>query len=289
MDFSSNEISIEPVQYLKSGQVFEIQSEVKGKSDSINTEALSSKPMILVVEDNLDLIDFLKSILESKYQVVTAGNGREALEKLENITPDLIVSDVMMPEMDGMELTQRLKSDLKVSHIPVILLTSKSGAESKLQGMRSGADYYLEKPFYPEILQQNIENILNTRKRLIERFKTDDNMQLNEVAHSESDKIFIEKLTSIIKKNISNPDLDITFLLNEMGVSRSLLHLKLKGLVGCSSTEFIRAIRLKEAVKLISSGKCNISEAAYETGFSSPTYFTRRFREFYGKSSYNFV
>lgn len=283
-DFSSDEISIEPVQYLKSGRVFEVQAETKGKSESINIEALSSKPMVLVVEDNQDLIEFLKSILESKYQVITAENGRIAMEKLENITPELIISDVMMPEMDGMELTHLIKSDLKYSHIPMILLTSKSGAESKLEGMKAGADYYLEKPFYPEILEQNIENILNTRKRLIERFKTDDNMLPEEVAHSESDKAFIEKLTAVIKENISNPDMDVTFLLNEMGVSRSLLHLKLKGLVGCSSTEYIRAIRLKEAVKLISSGKCNISEAAYETGFSSPTYFTRRFREFYGKS-----
>ena len=283
-DFNSNEINIEPIQYQASVRMPEIIHEVKGKGEAVNLEALSSKPMILLVEDNPDLVDFLKTTLDVKYQVSTASNGREALEKLDTITPDLIISDVVMPEMDGMELTTRVKSDLKISHIPIILLTSKSSAASKLEGMRSGADYYVEKPFYPEILEQNIENILNTRVRLIERFKTDDNIQMKEVAHSESDKIFIEKLTAVIKGNISNPEMDVTFLIQELGVSRSLLHVKLKSLVGCSSTEFIRAIRLKEAVKLISSGKCNISEAAYETGFSSPTYFTRRFREFYGKS-----
>ncbi|PTN07448.1 hybrid sensor histidine kinase/response regulator transcription factor [Mangrovibacterium marinum] len=283
-DFTPGEIDTEPVQYRTSMSLPEEKQVVRGKGENLNLEALSSKPRVLLVEDNPDLVDFLKTTLEDRYQVTAALNGREALDKLETVTPDLIISDVMMPEMDGMELTSRVKSDLKFSHIPIILLTSKSGAESKLEGMRSGADYYIEKPFYPEILEQNIDNILNTRKRLIERFKTDETIVASEVAHSESDKIFIEKLTAIIMENISNPDLDVTFLIQQLGVSRSLLHVKLKSLVGCSSTEFIRAIRLKEAVKLISSGKCNISEAAYETGFSSPTYFTRRFREFYGKS-----
>ena len=283
-DYNAPEMSVEPVQYQRTEELTDFSLRSFGKNEQINTEAFSSKPLILIVEDNIELIIFMKETLEMNYRIVTAINGLKALEKLGSCTPDLIISDIMMPGIDGIELTHRLKSDLKISHIPIILLTSKSGHESKLEGLRSGADYYIEKPFYPNILEQNIENILNTRKRLIERFKTDDYMPLEDMAHSESDKVFIEKLTAIIRKNISNPDLDVTLLKQEMGVSRSLLHLKLKGLVDCSSTEFIRAIRLKEAVKLISSGKCNISEAAYETGFSSPTYFTRRFREFYGKS-----
>lgn len=283
-DFTPEEILFEPVQYQRPVEMQDMQDNIYGKSELINPDALSSKPLILIVEDNIELINFMKETLELKYRIVTAINGEKALQKLETITPELIISDIMMPGVDGIELTHRLKSDIKTSHIPIILLTSKSGVESKLEGLRSGADYYIEKPFYPNILEQNIENILSTRKRLIERFKTDDYIQLEEMAYSESDKTFIEKLTAIIKDNISNPDLDVTFLKKEMGVSRSLLHLKLKGLVGCSSTEFIRAIRLKEAVKLISHGKCNFSQAAYETGFSSPTYFTRCFREFYGKS-----
>jgi AraC-like DNA-binding protein len=190
----------------------------------------------------------------------------------------------MMPEMDGFEFTHQMKTNLATSHIPIVLLTSKSGTENRLAGLRTGADYYIEKPFYPAILEQNIDNILRTRKRLIERFKDDAYVQVGEMVRSESDKVFIEKLTSIIKTNLSDSSLDVSVLVKEMGVSRSLLHMKLKGLVGCSSTEFIRAVRLKEAVKLIASGRCNISEAAYETGFSSPTYFTRRFREFFGKS-----
>ena len=141
-------------------------------------------------------------------------------------------------------------------------------------GLKAGADYYIEKPFYPTILEQNIENILNTRRRLIERYKNDAFIAIDEIAHTESDKTFVEKLTAIVKSNITDTTMDVTFLLKEMRVSRSLLHLKLRGLVDCSATEFIRSVRLKEAIKLISSGKCNISEAAYETGFSSPAYFT---------------
>ena len=283
-DFNSTEITAEPVQYHPCGEAPDVQLNLQSKNELVNPDVFSSKPRILIVEDNVELISFMKETLELKYQIVTALNGMKALEKLESVTPDLIISDIMMPDMDGLELTHRLKSDLRVSHIPVILLTSQSGEDSKLGGLRSGADYYIEKPFFPNILEQNIENILSTRKRLIERFKSDDSIPVEKMAHSESDKVFIEKLTALIKQNISNPDLDVTLLKQEMGVSRSLLHLKLKGLIGCSSTEFIRAVRLKEAVKLISRGKCNISEAAYETGFSSPTYFTRCFREFYGKS-----
>jgi len=245
---------------------------------------LSYEPIVLIVEDNLELLEFMKESLESNYQIFTAKNGIEALEKVKIQLPDLIISDVMMPGMDGYELTNKIKSDLETSHVPVILLTAKSGVENRFKGLKSGADYYIEKPFYPAVLEQNIQNILTTRTMLIEKFKNDAFVPVSDVAHSESDKIFIEKLTNIIKANISDPTMDVTYLIKEMGMSRSLLHLKLKNLVNCSTTEFIRSIRLREAVKLIANGKYNISEAAYETGFSSPTYFTRRFKEHFGKS-----
>ena len=254
------------------------------KTNLINVDALSSKPSVLVVEDNVELVQFMKENLELKYNVITAFNGKEALDSLEKERPNLIISDIMMPVMDGIELTKKLKSDINYSHIPLILLTAKDSVEDKLHGLNCGADYYMAKPFYPAILEKYVENIINTRKLLIDKFKSDEDVKAEDIVCSESDKQFIEKLTDIVKQNISNPDMDVSFIMKQMGVSRSLLHLKLKGLLGCSSTEFIRAIRLKEAVKLISSGKCNFSEAAYETGFSSPTYFTRRFREFYGKS-----
>ena len=247
-------------------------------------EEVSRKPVILVVEDNPSMLDFIKETLDNKYNVLTANNGDEAFGKLKDISPELIVSDVMMPGIDGLEFTRKLKSEIATSHVPVILLTAKGGFENNLEGLKSGADMYIEKPFFPEILEHNIENILKTRKSIIEKFRNEVSLPIREIAHSESDVKFIEHLTSLILSNIGNSDLDVTFLVNQMGISRSLLHLKLKALLNYSATEFIRSVRLKEAVKLIMSGKCNISEAAYETGFSNPAYFSNRFKEYYGKS-----
>ena len=245
---------------------------------------VADKPGILLVEDNIELVSFLTEILEAQYRVESAANGREGLEMLTEFTPHLIISDIMMPEMDGIAFTKRIKEDLKTSHIPVVLLTSKTGVENELEGLMTGADYYIGKPFFPEMLLQIVENVLKTRERIIERFREDSAFSVGDLNCSESDKKFIEKMTNVVKSQINREHLDVTFLLGEMGVSRSLLHKKLKGIVGCSATEFIRIIRVKEAEKLIQSGKCNITEAAYETGFSSPAYFTRCFKEFYGMS-----
>jgi len=283
-DYSSEEMITSDSVIIDHEENIAIDSDYDLDIKMIDSKGTDRNPIILIVEDNMELLDFMKETLEDKYQIYTAVHGKQALEKLNHFSPDLIISDVMMPEMDGFEFARRIKSTINTSHIPVILLTAKSGLDNKFKGLKTGADYYIEKPFYPEILQQNIDNILVTRRKLIERFKNDAFVPLAEIAHSESDIVFVEKLTSIIKSNISDPDMDVTYLIQKMGLSRSLLHLKLKGLVDCSTTEFIRSIRLKEAVKLISSGKCNISEAAYETGFSSPAYFTRRFKEHYGKS-----
>lgn len=283
-DYVCEEIVDADVQVISNGRTRAIESDYDTEIKMNDSDGTTHDPIILILEDNLELLDFMKEILEEKYQIYTANNGLEAIEKLKHFTPELIISDVMMPGMDGFEFTRKIKSDINTSHIPIILLTAKSGVDNRFQGLKTGADYYIEKPFYPNILEQNIENILQTRRKLIERFKNDAYVPMTEIVHSESDKIFMEKLTSTIKANISDPNMDVTFIIQKMGLSRSLLHLKLKGLVDCSTTEFIRSVRLKEAVKLISSGKCNISEAAYETGFSSPAYFTRRFKEHYGKS-----
>jgi len=283
-DYSSEEIITSDSVIIDHEENIAIDSDYDLDIKLIDSKGTMRNPIILIVEDNMELLDFMKESLEDKYQIFTAQNGLEAIEKLNHFSPELIISDVMMPGMDGFEFTKKIKSAINTSHIPVILLTAKSGLENKFRGLKTGADYYIEKPFYPNILEQNIENILNTRRSLIERFKNDAFVPMSEIAQSEGDKVFVEKLTAIVLSNISDPDMDVTFLINKMGVSRSLLHLKLKGLVDSSTTEFIRSVRLREAVKLISSGKCNISEAAYETGFSSPAYFTRRFKEHYGKS-----
>ncbi|WP_291861450.1 hybrid sensor histidine kinase/response regulator transcription factor [Marinilabilia sp.] len=284
-DFSEEEILIEKEQVFERREDPEIiiSKAALGKV-IVPTGTSLGKPKILLVEDNIELVRFLVEILEDNYNVEYVYNGREALEKLHEFTPNLIISDIMMPEMDGITFTKTIKTDLKTSHIPVVLLTSKTGVKNELEGLMTGADYFIGKPFFPEMLTQVIDNILKTQQRIIERFREDSTFTTRELGCSESDKNFIEKLTNLVKKHLNSEQLDVTFLINEISVSRSLLHKKLKGIVGCSATEFIRIIRLKEAEKLISSGKCNITEASYETGFSSPAYFTRCFKEFYGQS-----
>lgn len=278
--YGDNEILIGADQYIPHVTLADDLKPVPVLRDEI--ERLSKNPTILVIDDNRELLEFISETLISDYQVITAIDGTQGMEKVEESLPDLIISDVMMPGIDGFELTRKLKTDIRTSHIPIILLTAKSGEENEYEGLQTGADYYIEKPFLPHILVKLIENVLATRKSLIERFKSDVQMLPTEVAVSESDKDFLEKISGLIRENIDRPNLDVTYLVNEIGISRSLLHVKLKKLTDCSATEFIRSIRLREAVKLIADGKCNISEAAYKTGFSSPAYFSRRFKEYFG-------
>ncbi|WP_163324666.1 hybrid sensor histidine kinase/response regulator transcription factor [Draconibacterium mangrovi] len=278
--YNDDEVLIGADQYIPHVTLADDLKQVPVLRDEV--ERLSTNPTILVIDDNRELLEFISETLTNDYKVKTAIDGTQGMEKVEELLPDLIISDVMMPGIDGFELTRKLKSDIRTSHIPIILLTAKSGEENEYEGLQTGADYYIEKPFLPHILVKLIENVMATRKSLIERFKSDVQMLPTDVAFSESDKDLIEKISSLIKENIDRPNLDVTFLVNEIGISRSLLHVKLKKLTDCSATEFIRSIRLREAVKLIADGKCNISEAAYKTGFSSPAYFSRRFKEYFG-------
>ncbi|WP_319501752.1 two-component regulator propeller domain-containing protein [uncultured Draconibacterium sp.] len=278
--YNDDEILIGADQYIPHVTLADDMKPVPVLRDEV--ERLSANPTILVIDDNRELLEFISETLANEYKVITAIDGTHGMEKVEESLPDLIISDVMMPGIDGFELTRKLKSDIRTSHIPIILLTAKSGEENEFEGLQTGADYYIEKPFLPHILIQLIDNVLNTRKSLIERFKSDAQMLPTEVAFSQSDKDLIDNISNLIKQNIDRPNLDVSFLVNEIGISRSLLHVKLKKLTDCSATEFIRSIRLREAVKLIADGKCNISEAAYKTGFSSPAYFSRRFKEYFG-------
>nr|WP_319510038.1 two-component regulator propeller domain-containing protein [uncultured Draconibacterium sp.] len=280
--YKAQEIVMEQTQFIRDASLLDFNL---GDSFQENNFLLpDGKPLVLVIDDNEDLLDFISETLSADYSVCRANNGEEGLKKLDELMPDLIISDVMMPGIDGFELCRTLKADLRTSHIPVVLLTAKCGEESEYEGLNTGADYYIQKPFYPQILTKLIENILSTRKNLVKRFKSDLNLIPEEVGSSDLDREFINDIAKLIQKNIDNTELDVAFIVKELRISRSLLHLKLKNLTGCSATEFIRNVRLRQAAMLIAEGKCNISEAAYRTGFSSPTYFTRRFREVYGKS-----
>lgn len=289
--FEKNELAeniAESNTYTISDVILDKTSPLKFSSVNALLTDNNEKPSILIVEDNPELLDFLQESLNSNYQINTACNGKEALEILKNIHPELIISDIMMPIMDGLELTQTLKSNIETSHIPIILLTAKAGINNYYEGLIHGADIYLEKPFLPQILKQNIINIINTRRNAINKFSSDSTIKPSELTASAKDKEFINSLTQIIEENIDNSTMDVQFLVNKMHVSRSLIHMKLKYLLNCSTTEYIRIIRLRTAVNLITKEDYNYTEAAYKTGFTSLTYFSRAFKEQYGMSPRNY-
>lgn len=282
-DYLESELSLD-CQNCTTKEKFIIEENEDNRHPLGKIEALQNTPSILVIDDNQELLDFIRESLKESFTISTALSGEEGLAMLQDCPPDLIISDIMMPGIDGLEVTRTIKTNIETSHIPVILLTAKGGMSNRYEGLKTGADLFIEKPFFPHILSQNISNILNTRKNLIERFKNDAHIAPADITHSESDRKFVEDLTALILGNIDQPLMDVSFITKKMGISRSLLHIKLKRITDCSATEFVRSVRLREAVKLISEGKCNISEAAYQTGFSNPAYFSRRFKEYFGKS-----
>jgi YesN/AraC family two-component response regulator len=245
------------------------------------------KYIVLVVEDNADVREFIKDSLGKDFQIEEASNGEMGIRKAEQIIPDLIISDIMMPKMDGNELTRILKNDEKTSHIPIILLTAKSEQESKLEGLETGADAYLTKPFDTKELQIRINNLINIRKKLQEKYSRVDvdfipAKKVDERKLSNFEEKFINKVMEVIEEHLSEEEFSIEQFGKEVGMSRMQLHRKLKALTGKSPSNYLRSIRLVRAKKMIEEQKGNISEIAYSVGFSSPQYFTRCFKEEFG-------
>jgi YesN/AraC family two-component response regulator len=243
------------------------------------------KNIVLVVEDNADVREFIKDSLGNEFQIEEAANGEQGVRKAEQIIPDLIISDVMMPKMDGNELTRKLKNDEKTSHIPIILLTAKSEQQSKLEGLETGADDYLTKPFDTKELQIRINNLISIRRKLQVKYsKTDYVPEKKEEERklSNLEEQFMCKVIDVIEIHLSEEEFSIEQFGKEVGMSRMQLHRKLKALTGKSASNYLRSIRLKKAKQLIEEQKGNISEIAYSVGFSSPQYFTRSFKEEFG-------
>ena len=261
-----------------------VRLEMPQTEQSFPDELKESNPTIMVVEDDENLLSFIVECLNDAFNVIPEKDGLSALNRVAERNIDLVITDIMMPGIDGVELTNRLKTDVATSHIPVILLSSRTLPDEKFEGLSAGADFYIEKPFYPQILVKHIENILSTRKKLIEQFQKDISLAPSEIAYTKADKEFIDEVTSIIMANLDNPELDVSLLLSRLHISRTLLHLKLKKIAQCSATGFIRTIRLREAARMISTEGRSISEASWLTGFSSPAFFSRRFKEYFGQS-----
>ena len=239
---------------------------------------------ILIVEDNRDLRSFVGNILQYDYKVIEAVDGIDGVEKAEATIPDLIISDVMMPRMDGFELCKKLKTNEKTNHIPLILLTAKAAREHKLEGLEIGADDYLVKPFDAAELLIRIKNLIAIRQKLQRKYQGESWQKPKAVTVISIHQKFIEALKSVTEKNMGNELFGVEDLGKAMAMSRSQIHRKLKALTGLSATTFIRNYRLHRAADLLKQGAGNVTEIAYQVGFNSQTYFSSSFQELFGCS-----
>ena len=240
------------------------------------------KPSILLVDDNPEILDFIADGLTEKYTVNKAQSGAEALSFLGLENPDLIISDVMMPGIDGFELCRKIKTDFDHSHTPVILLTAKNTMQSKIEGLEVGADAYVEKPFSPEFLEVQIANLLINRSKIKEHFANSPLVHIKSMAHSQSDEEFLESLNAIIYKNIQNPEMDVELVASLLNMSKPTLYRKIKSLSSLTINELINITRLKAAAKLLEEGHYKIYEIADMVGYSSQSHLGRNFLKQFG-------
>ncbi len=245
--------------------------------------------LVLIVEDNMELLDYLGNLLSDYFKVAKAKNGREGLDQVNSLYPDIIISDVMMPEMDGLELCEKIKSDIQTSHIPIVLLTALETIKDRISGLHAGADAYMPKPFNDQLLLVQIANLLDSRKTLRETFTDSSNNWITKVESMDLDKKLILRASQLVDLNLSNVDFTVDVLASELNLSRTTLHRKLKSLTNQSATEFIRFIRLKKSIDLMKEGKYKINEIGYAVGFNSHNYFTTSFKKQYGISPTEFM
>ncbi|MDR1763937.1 MAG: response regulator [Dysgonamonadaceae bacterium] len=264
--------------YSRKDDLFDVEAEAENEVKL----AAKTKYSILIAEDDREINNYIRKELGSAYKIIQTYDGREALDAVLNKKPDLVVSDIMMPEMDGITLCRRIKQNVNVDYIPVLLLTAKSNEEDLSEGLETGADAYIVKPFNPSILRKTIANLLDNRERLKGKFQKHSDGKMEKIELKSADEALMEKIMKTINQNISNPDFSVEALSAAVSVSRVHLHRKLKELTNYSPRDFIRYLRLKQAAELLHSKKLTISEVAYAVGFSSLAHFSNSFREFYG-------
>ena len=270
--------------YKRLADDFYFQETEKTSGQEATNELPKEKTRILLIEDNPDMRHYIRSNLVKKFRITEASDGMEGISKARALIPDLIVADVMMPRMNGLEMTRVLKNDERTSHIPIIILTAKASDESKIEGLQTQADDYVTKPFNVEELTLRIRNLIANRKMMREKFTKSFEVNPSEITTSTIDERFLQKALQIVEKNMDVSDFGSEQFCSEITMSRTHVHRKLKALTGQSTTQFIRSIRLKRAVQLLRQNAGSVSEIAYQTGFSNLSYFTRCFREVYGES-----
>ena len=260
-------------------------------ADEADKASVSETKTMLLIEDNLELRFFLRSIFSQRFRIIEAANGVEGLEKAIKYVPDIIISDIMMPEKDGITLVKELREELTTSHIPIVLLTAKTDMDTKLQSLELGADSYITKPFSATYLEARVDNLLARRQKL-RQFYCDHLMDINppkveneeeEVdVMSQQDRRFLEQLTNFMERNIDNGELVVDDLVHEMAVSRSVFFKKLKSLTGLAPIEFIKEMRVKRAAQLIETGEFNMTQISYMVGINDPRNFSKCFKQRFG-------
>ena len=271
---------------VKQGAVLEADSSLESSGNEESTEG--NRHTVLIIDDNQDVRNYIRLLLQQQYDILEAENGLEGLKLAVKYVPDAIICDVMMPVMDGMECCRKLKAEMQTSHIPVIMLTAYTMDEQKVKGYECGADSYLTKPFNGKILKARLQNLIENHMRL-QNFFTDQAGSVSKPQLNETDKGFVEKLRKEIEKQLSNPDTNVEDLGAALGFSRVQLYRKTKALTGYAPNELLRIARLKKAASLLAATEKSIAEVTYEVGFSSPSYFTRCYKEFFGESPTDYL
>lgn len=267
---------------IEGGQSLEPIDEVLLSDTVVETDL--RMPIVLLIEDNEELRDYIRSIFQPTYRVIEAGDGEEGVAVAKEKIPDLVISDVMMPKMDGYEVCKQLKQAESTSHIPVILLTAKGSVASRIKGHENEADLYLSKPFVPKELLLCVHNLIRSRRQLRERYNKQVVLKPSDIAVNSVDEMFLERLLAVVEANFEDEGFSVEQLGKEMGMSRSQLHRKLHALTNESCSQFVRTFRLQRAMDLLKSRHASISEIAFKVGFGSPSYFNRCFLKHYGRT-----
>lgn len=266
---------------------------LKIDSEDINNELMTrihdsgiqielSKPTILVVEDNPSVVDLIRDQLEQEFNIVPAGNGEEGLQMAVKYAPELVITDLMMPVMNGIELTKELKSNIATSHIPVILLTARTDEESQIEGMEIGVDAYINKPYNPDLLKVSVKKMIESRQLLKRKFSGFSTLVPAEVTNNRLDEKFLDKLIGVVEELTGESALDVVSVSREMGMSRSVLYRKIKSISGYTIQEFVKVCKLKKAANALINGNMSIAEIAYSSGFSNSKHFSTSFRKHFG-------
>ena len=274
--FSQNEVKFEePLIIEKPNKLLAV------KINNHQTLKNDELPLLLIIDDDADIRQFIASIFRDSYRIKEAKNGEQGINKAFKFIPDLIISDIMMPVTDGIEVCNRLKYDQRTSHIPIILLTARVGDQNEIIGLKTGADAYITKPFNSDKLKIRVENLIELRQQLQKRYQQEFEFQSNLEVRSTVEQQFLKQLHEVLDAHISDPKFKSDNFCDKMLMSRMQLHRKLKALTGLSTSEFIKSQRVKLAASLLKESDLTISEVAYEVGFNTPSYFSKCFKEVY--------